>query len=143
MPNDKYEDEIRDILNRMDNFVPDEKQTRRPPPPRQPNSLSVWMAKLTRQASAYDSTSLLIWWIVLALGAGILARIYPPLGAMAALASVACLLGAILLPMISRRYGRPERRWRGRIIDYQPARIRRPLTWRYVWWRIKSFFGFR
>ncbi len=144
MPNDKYEDEIRDILNRMDQFIPDENQTRRrQQPPRRPSAWSLWLAGLRRQLAAYDSLTLMVGCVLFALAAGLLHRIFPALGALLALASVACLLGALLLPMVSRRYGRPERRWRGQVIDYQPARMRRPFSWRYVWWRIKSLFGFR
>lgn len=101
------------------------------------------MANLRRQFYSYNPTSFLVACVVLALAAGILRKIYPPFGAMAALLSVACLVAAIALPMISRHYGLPERRWRGKTIDYEPPRIQRPFSWRYTWWRIKSFFGFR
>jgi len=146
MPNDKhdrYEEEIREILNRMDNFIPEGSQ--RPVPPRQPSSppWNGWTMNLRRRLYEYDSNSLLVGWVLLALAGALLHRIYPPFGALAALASVGCLLLAILLPMISRDFGVPERRWRGRVIDYQPARIRRPFSWRYTWWRIKSFFRLR
>ncbi len=142
MPNDKYEDEIRDILNRMDNFVPEDGQAprREPPRPRQPSPLSIWAANLRRRLATFDSTSMIVGCIVLALAAGILHKIFPPFGALAGLASAACLLGAILVPMFSRRYGRADRHWRGRVIDYQPVRMRQPFSWRYLWWRIKRFF---
>lgn len=143
MPNEKYEDEIRDILNRMDKFIPDEGAQRRPPQS-QPNPWAVWLSGVRRRLYSYNSTQLLVSWVMLALAAGLLRKVYPPFGVMAAVLSVACLLGAILLPMLSRQYGQPERRWRGRIIDVQqPARLRRPFSWRYTWWRIKTFFGFR
>lgn len=146
MPNEKYEDEIRNILNRMDKFIPEESAAQRPlqRQPSSPNPWAVWLSGLKRQLYGYNSTSLLVGWVMLALAAGILHKVYQPLGVIAAVLSVACLLGAILLPMLSHRYGRPERRWRGRVIDYQqPTRIRRPFSWRYTWWRIKAFFGFR
>lgn len=143
MPNEKYEDEIREILNRMDQFIPDEgsssRQREREPAPR-----SDWTADLRRKLYGYSSTSYLVAFVLLALLAGILRKIYPPFGMMAALLSVACLLAAIALPLLSSRYGRPERRWRGRIIDdREPRPIRRPFSWRYTWWRIKTFLGLR
>ncbi|GEM_PF-3040693 len=144
MPNDKYENEIRDILNRMDNFIPEGGGSpRRPQRPSQPSPWSAWRSGLRRQLFLYNSTQLLAGWVLLALAAALLHKIFPPLGMLAALGSVACLLGAILIPMLSRQYGRSERRWRGKVIDYQPAKIRRSFSWRYAWWRIKSFFGFR
>jgi hypothetical protein len=146
MPDDKhekYEDEIREILNRMDNFIPEGSQRSVPPRRPSPPPWSGWTTNLRRRLYGYNSTSFLVGWVLLALAAGLLHKIYSPFGALAALASVGCLLAAILLPMISREFGTPEHRWRGRTIDYQPARIRRPFSWRYTWWRIKSFFGFR
>ncbi len=140
---DKYEDEIREILNRMDNFIPEGSQRNVPPRRPSPPPWSGWMTSFRRNIYRYDSNSLLVGWVLLALVAGLMHKIYPPFGALAALASVACLLGAILLPIVSREFGTTERRWRGQVIDYQPARIRRPFSWRYTWWRIKSFFGFR
>ncbi len=144
MPDDKhekYEDEIRDILNRMDNFIPEGSQRKKQPP--RPSPWDSWWRDFRRKLHGYSSNSLLVGWVLLALGAALMHKIYPPFGMLMALASVACLLGAIFLPMISRQYGMPERRWRGQLIDYQPSRIRRPFSWRYYWWRIKSFFGFR
>jgi hypothetical protein len=143
MPHDRYEDEIRDILNKMDEFVPDgeDRPKRRPPTP---PPWSGWVTKLRRQLSTYDSTALMAAMIVLALGGALLHRIYPPFGVIAAILSVACLLLAIGLPIFSRRYGTTERRWRGNIIDYEPYRIRRSgSSWQYIWWRIKKFLGLR
>ncbi|MGI5835816.1 MAG: hypothetical protein ACOX87_04900 [Chloroflexota bacterium] len=147
MPNEKYEDEIRNILNRMDQFIPEENTGPRQQQ-RRPNSSSnpwaIWLTGVKRQLYGYNSTSLLVGWVMFALAAGILHKVYQPFGVIAAVLSVACLMGAILLPMLSRRYGQPEHRWRGRVIDYQqPIRLRRPFSWRYTWWRIKTFFGFR
>jgi hypothetical protein len=145
MPKDRYEDEIRDLLNHMDNFIPDEGETRnrpRPRPSRSGNSGS-WMNNFRRKLYGYSSETFLVAWVVLALLAAVLHKIYPPFGAIAAILSVGCLLAALFLPMISRSYGQPERRWRGRVIDTNPTPIRRPFSWRYVWWRIKHFFGFR
>ncbi|MGE5620502.1 MAG: hypothetical protein ACM3US_14745 [Sphingomonadaceae bacterium] len=101
------------------------------------------MASFRRQLYSYSSTQFLVGWVLLALLAGLLHKVYPPFGMMAAIGSVACLLAAILLPMLSRQYGRSERRWRGRVVDYEPIRLRQPFSWRYMWWRIKSIFGFR
>lgn len=145
MPKDRYEDEIRDLLNRMDNFIPDDGETRNRPRPRPSKSggSGDWMNNLRRKLYGYSSETLLVAWVVTALAAGLLHKIYPPFGALAAIISVGCLLAAILLPVLSRNYGRPERRWRGRVIDTEPVRIRRPFSWRYTWWRIKQFFGFR
>ncbi len=146
MPNDKhdkYEDEIRDILNRMDNFIPEGSARNVPPKQPSPPPWDGWTTNFRRRLYGYSSNSFLVGWVLLALVAGLMHKIYPPFGALAALASVGCLLAAILLPMISRSYGMPERRWRGQVIDYRPSRIRRPFSWRYAWWRIKSFFGFR
>lgn len=146
MPNEKYEDEIRNILNRMDNFIPDENAAQRPPQrqPSSPNPWVIWLNGLRRQLYGYNSTSLLVGWVMFALAAGILHKVYQPFGVIAAVLSVTCLLGAILLPLLSRQYGQPERRWRGRVVDFQqPARMRRPFSWRYTWWRIKTFFGFK
>ena len=141
MPNDRYEDEIREILNRMDNFIPEEGITRRQS---RSDPLAGWLAGLKRKLYSYDTNSLLVGWVMLALAAAILHKIFPFFGVIAAVLSVACLLGAIFIPMLARRYGRPERRWRGRVVDYQqPTRMRRPFSWRYTWWRIKTFFGFR
>ncbi len=142
MPNERYEDEIREILNRMDRFIPEEAQRNRPQRS-EPNPWGIWLSGLRRKLYSYNSTSLLVGWVMLALVAGLFHKIYPPFGMMAAVLSVACLLGAILMPMLSRRYGQPERRWRGRVIEDQPVRLRRPFSWRYTWWRIKTFFGFR
>jgi hypothetical protein len=144
MPHDKYEDEIREILNKMDEFVPDgeERQKRRPPTP---PPWSGWMTRLRRQLNSYDSTSLMAAMVMFALAAWLL-RILSlrPLAALAAILSVACLLIAIGLPLISRRYGAQERRWRGKIIEYEPYRIRRSgSSWQLIWWRIKRFFGMR
>ena len=147
MPNEKYEDEIRNILNRMDKFIPEESAgqgPRRQQSNGPSNPWAIWLAGVRRQLYGYDSTSLLVGWVMFGLAAGILHKVYQPFGLIAAVVSVICLLGAILLPMFSHRYGQPERRWRGRVIDYQqPARIRRSFSWRYTWWRIKTFFGFR
>lgn len=146
MPNDKhdkYEDEIREILNRIDNFIPEGGQRRVPPRQPRPAPWSGWMASFRRQLYSYSSTQFLVGWVLLALLAGLLHKVYPPFGMMAAIGSVACLLAAILLPMLSRQYGRSERRWRGRVVDYEPIRLRQPFSWRYMWWRIKSIFGFR
>lgn len=143
MPHDRYEDEIRDILNKMDEFVPDgeERPKRRPPTP---PPWSGWVARQRRRLGSYDSTAFMAAMVVLALAGGLLSRIFPPLGAIAAIMSVVCLLIAIGLPLFSRRYGSTERRWRGKIIDYEPYRIRRSgSSWQYVWWRIKRFFGLR
>lgn len=140
--NDKYEDEIREILNRMDHFIPEGNQRSRQPQGPSP-SWDSWLTSFRRQLYSYNSNTFLVAWILLALAAGLLHRIYPPFGMIAALLSVASLLAALLLPMISRQHGQPERRWRGRIIDYEPTPIRRPFSWRYLWWRIRSFFGFR
>ena len=142
MPRDKYEDEIREILNRMDNFVPEGGQRERPrrqaPPP-----WSHWMSDLRRRLYGYNSTSFLVGFIMLALAAGLLHRIYAPFGLLTALLSVGCLVAALVLPFFSQRYGRPEQRWRGRIIELDSYRPRQPFSWRRTWWRIKTFFGFR
>jgi di/tricarboxylate transporter len=143
MPHDKYEDEIRDILNKMDDFVPDGEDRPRPRP-KAPPPWSGWVARMRLRLNGYDSTTFMAAMVMLALGGWLLHKIYPPFGAIAALGSVACLLIAIGLPMISRRYGTTETRWRGKVIDYEPYRIRRSgSTWQYVWWRIKKFFGLR
>lgn len=144
MPNDKYEDEIRDILNRMDRFIPEDDprgRRRQQPPPKRPQS--DWLVEVRRKLATYNSTSYLVGTIVFALVAGILHRIYPPFGMIAALLSVGCLLAAIVLPMLSRSYGRPEQRWRGRVIELSDYRPRQPFSWRLTWWRIKRFFGWR
>ena len=145
MPKDKYEDEIRDLLNRMDRFIPDESQKRdRPrPQPAKPGNTNDWLTSLRRKLYSYSSETFLVGWVLLALVAVVLHKIYPPFGAIAAVASVGFLLAALLLPMISRSYGQPERRWRGRVIDVNPTPIRRPFSWRYVFWRIRNFFGLR
>lgn len=144
MPHDRYEDEIREILNKMDEFVPDGEERPKRRRQKTPSRWSSWMTKLRRQLNGYDSTAYMAAMIVLALAAGLLHRIYPPFGAIAAILSVACLLMAIGLPILSRRYGTAERRWRGKIIDYEPYRIRRSgSSWQYIWWRIKKFFGLR
>lgn len=143
MPHDRYEDEIRDILNKMDEFVPDGEEKPKPRP-QTPPPWSGWMDRLKRQLYGHDSTTYMAATVVLALLAGLLHRVYPPFGSIAAILSVACLLLAIGLPLISRRYGTPERRWRGKIIDYEPYRIKRSgSAWQYLWWRIKRLFGMR
>jgi len=142
MPNDRYEDEIREILNRMDRFVPDGEQRERPR--RQtPPTWSQWLADLRRRLYAYSSTSFMVSFILLALAAGLLHKIYAPFGFLAAILSVGCLLAAILLPVVSRHYGRPEQRWRGRIIELDAYRPRQPFSWRRTWWRIKRYLGLR
>lgn len=144
MPRDKYEDEIRDILNKMDDFIPEERHRPKPRKPASPPLLNRWAANLRRQLYTSNSMSLLAGTVIFALAAGLLHRIYPPFGMLAALASVGCLLLAIAVPMVSRRYGQPEKRWRGKVVDYEPYRFRREgASWKYLWWRIKSLFRMR
>lgn len=144
MPKDKYEDEIRDILNRMDDFIP-EGEAKPPPRPRpQPSSpRSSWGNDLRRQLQGYSSTSLLAGFVLFALAAGILSKIYGPFGMLAALLSVGCLIAAIALPLFSRHYGRPEQRWRGRIIELDSYRPQQPSSLQRAWRRVKRFFGWR
>ena len=144
MPPDKYEDEIREILNKMDDFVPDGEE--RPKPRRQtPPPWSSWMGRFRKQIYTYDSMTFMAAMVVFALAAGLLQRIYPPFAGIAAALGVTCLVIAIGLPMVSRRYGTTERRWRGKIIDYEPYRIKRTggSSWQYLWYRIKKFFRIR
>ncbi len=145
MPPDKYEDEIREILNKMDDFPGgDERPKARKRPP-SPPPWAGWTSKFRRQIYTYDSMSFLAAMVVLALAAGLLQRIYPPFAGIAAALSVTCLVIAIGLPMVSRRYGTTERRWRGKIIDYEPYRIKRTggSSWQYIWYRIKKLFRIR
>lgn len=144
MPPDRYEDEIREILNKMDDFVPDgsekPKPRRKSPPP-----WSGWSSRFRRQIYTFDSMSFMAAMVILALAAGLFQRIYPPFAGIAAALSAACLVIAIALPMVSRRYGMPERRWRGKIIDYEPYRIKRTggSSWQYLWYRLKKLFRIR
>lgn len=145
MPPDRYEDEIREILKKMDDFVPDGDE--RPKPRRQatPPPWSGWGARFRKKIYTYDSMTFLAAMVILALAAGLLQRIYPPFAGMAAVLSVACLVIAIGMPMVSRRYGMPERKWRGKVIDYEPYRIKRTggSSWQYFWYRVKKFFRIR
>lgn len=152
MPDDskkseKYEKEIRDILNRMDDFIPEDglRSVPRRPPPQQPRSRKGWSFDFRKWLYSYNSTSLLAGLVIFALAAGLLTRLNMGfLAGLAALIASVCLVGVIFLPMLSRGYGRPEKRWRGQVIDLnEPTRLRQPFSWRHVWWRIKRFFGFR
>ncbi len=145
MPPDKYEDEIREILNRMDNFVPDGNEGPRPLRKQQPLPWSGWSSQFRRKVYTLNSTSVLASMVGLALVAAIMMRIYPPFAAIAATLSLACLVLAIALPMVSRRYGMPEKRWRGKVIDYEPYRIKRSggSSWQMLLWQLKRFFRIR
>jgi hypothetical protein len=144
----KYEEEIRDILNRMDSFIPE--GSKEPPklnkyrdPEQQRSSGANWSGDLRRKVYSYNSTSFMVGTIVFAISAAILGRIYPPIGMIAALLAVACLLMAILLPIVARTYGRPEKRWRGKVVELDSYRASPSPSWRQAWWRLKRFFGFR
>jgi hypothetical protein len=146
---DKYEEEIRDILNRMDSFIPEGSKEPpklnkyREPSSGQKSSGGSWSGNFRRNLYSYNSTSFMVGTIVFAISAAILGRIYPPFGMIAALLAVGCLLIAILLPIISRSYGQPEKRWRGKVVELDSYRATPSPSWRQTWWRIKRFFGFR
>lgn len=147
MPNDKmdkYEEEIRDILNRMDDFIPEGSSRQEPKPQkRQQPKGGGWTLDFRRRLYTYNSSSFLMGTVLFAIAAAILTKVYQPFGMIAALLSVGCLLIAITLPMISRGYGRPEKRWRGRLIEMDSYRANPSPSWRQAWWRIKRFFGWR
>jgi len=146
MPPDKYEDEIREILNKMDDFVAEGEERPKPKPrPQAPPVWSGWTKRFRRQIYTFSSTSFMAGTVIFALAAGLLQRIYPPFGGIAAVLAVGCLLMAIFLPMVSRRYGMPEKRWRGKVIDYEPYRIKRSggSSWQYFVYRLKKFFRLR
>jgi hypothetical protein len=147
---DKYEEEIRDILNRMDTFIPEGSKEppklnkfRDPAQQGQQSSGGTWSGDLRRKVYSYNSTSFMVGTIVFAISAAILGRVFPSLGMIAALLAVVCLLLAILLPIISRSYGRPEKRWRGKVVELDSYRATPSPSWRQAWWRIKRFLGFR
>ena len=77
MPDDskkseKYEKEIRDILNRMDDFIPEDgpRGIPRRPPPQQPRSRKGWSFDFRKWLYSYNSTSLLAGLVIFALAAG-------------------------------------------------------------------------
>ena len=145
--NERYEKEIRDLLNRMDDFIPEDgpRSIPRRPPPQRPRSGKGWSFDLRKWLYSYSSTNLLAGLVVFALAAGLLSRLNMGfLAGLAALVASVCLVGVIFLPMLSRSYGRPEKRWRGKVIDLnEPTRLRQPFSWRYTWFRIRRFFRFR
>ncbi|MCL5264235.1 MAG: hypothetical protein M1343_03405 [Chloroflexi bacterium] len=140
----KYEREIADLLDKMDKFIPDES-----PSHRARRSFDRYIRRAMSAIPSWSTiaswditpTSLMVASIAFAFAAALLSSILRPAAPLASIASVALLLAAIILQALGRRR-RPERRWRGRVIDLDDYRRTSAFglgyRWRMVWnrfWR--------
>ncbi|MBI2952909.1 MAG: hypothetical protein HYY30_01240 [Chloroflexi bacterium] len=138
----RYEREIAELLDKMDEFIPSER-------PRRSKRgwsryfaiyayrLRNWPGGIAQIISArsLSSTTLIIACIALALLAYLLRDLFRPAAPFASIASVAFLIAALLQHAIQRRRA-PEKRWRGQVIQMESYRRGRFSSLGYRWHRI-------
>lgn len=113
----RYEREIAELLEKLDEFIPDDR-------PRRPKrALGEKIRRLLRALTSRSAspTSLIIAAFVLAFLAYILREVFRPAAPYASIGSLVLFVAAIISYAIERRRT-PEKRWRGRIIEIESRR---------------------
>jgi hypothetical protein len=131
MPDQKYEREIVEILERL------ERQGQRVPPRRPRRPANFWFRRLTSSAEPWRAASYV--WLGLGVGLPLLAALLPR-PEWQGLASVLVLLGILVFisPLamsvigVARGEGRPL--WRGRVIEMPYRGNGLAARWRYQLW---------
>lgn len=133
MPRKSYEDEIRELLNRMDTFLPDGGRGRRAG-----NSVGAWWRQVTagRQVQPLTPHRLMAAAIILMLFSWLF-TLFPPLLRLAGLTSLASVILFVTALVLAVRTGmRPtfggSQLWRGRVIELPRGNWALRLR---QWWR--------
>lgn len=138
-PMKRYEREIAELLEKMDDFIPDKAPRRKK---RAPNRRIRRLIRLIQSLNITPTTditptSLIIASVVLAFLAYLFHDFFRPVAPLASVASVCLLLAALAMSIIRRRR-QIQRRWRGRVIELDNYRsgsffARLRYRWRRIW----------
>jgi hypothetical protein len=137
----RYEREIAELLEKMDDFVPEKAPRRKKRPPK--SRIQQWIRFVlslpffsSTSIMTITPTSLIVASIILALMGYLLRDLYRPAAPWASMVSVLLLLSALLVS-VTRRRRRNQQRWRGRVIEFESYRSASFLSrLHYYWHRI-------
>ena len=129
MPDDKIEREIEEILNRLDEFVPDEKAAWRPT-----GAAANALRAILRPFASISLSQVIMASLILIVVAFFGMRVQPIFARWVMIAAFILFFTSLSLSFFSRGAANTERRWRGQTIELdQPS----PLDWLRAWFRSK------
>ncbi len=132
MPEDKIKREIEEILNRLDEFVPEERSATRPrrASPEAASALRGAIEALGRVSLRHVMLAAL----ALVLVAYIAMRVNPVLGTWAIVAGLILFATSFVLSLFGRG-AKTEKRWRGQVMELEGPSLSERLR---AWWHAKK-----
>ena len=133
----KYEREIRDLLDRMPEFLPQDKSNEpvRLHRYRAERRFRPWVSAPRLSLSARNAA--IAFFVALGLSY-VIRPISPQIASYLGVLSVVLLTLGLALAVLSRRQGKYERRWRGRVITLPSDTPRWRVALEQRWWRLKQ-----